>query len=392
MIQHNSTCFACGRHDLHTVLNLGYQPLANSYLKNVTDGENRYPLELCFCPVCTHLQLSHTVDPSELFENYLYVSGTSKTLRDYFDQFPKLVQNYTKGTKVLDIACNDGSQLDSFKAIGYDTYGIDPAKNLYQLSAANHKVICDYLTKDNILDFGVKFDVIIAQNVLAHNNYPKEFLEYCKSALAPGGRIFIQTSQANMVANNEFDTVYHEHLSFFSIKSFCTLAARAGLKTIDIQKTPVHGVSFVFVLSNDEKDADNSEKLIAGERELTLEVMKEYAVKAGKVTEDLKNTITKYKQLGYTVVGFGAAAKGNTLLNYGSIIFDYIVDDNPLKQGLFTPGMRIPIAPPDVLSKETGKLLIVPLAWNFYQEIKEKVQQRAPHATFVRYFPELHIE
>lgn len=392
MIQHNSTCFACGSTNLYTVLNLGYQPLANSYLKNVTDGEKRYPLELCFCQDCTHLQLSHTVDPNELFENYLYVSGTSKTLRDYFDQFPLLVQQYTSGTKVLDIACNDGSQLDSFKALGYDTYGIDPAKNLYPLSAANHKVICDYLTKDNILNFGTKFDVIIAQNVLAHNNYPKEFLEYCKSALLPGGRIFIQTSQANMVANNEFDTVYHEHLSFFSIKSFCTLAARAGLKVIDIKKTPVHGVSFVFVLSNDSADVDNSEKLIATERELTLDIMKEYALKAARVTEDLKNALTKYKQQGYTIVGFGAAAKGNTILNYGSIIFDYIVDDNPLKQGLFTPGMRIPIESPEVLSKETEKLLVVPLAWNFYQEIKEKVQQRAPHAAFIRYFPQLHIE
>ncbi len=390
-MKHNENCFACGSYNVSEILNLGNQPLANSYLKNKTDKEILYPLRLCYCSDCTHLQLSHTVDPNEMFENYLYVSGTSNTLREYFDSFVEIVQKYTNGKTILDVACNDGTQLDSFKKAGYSTYGIDPAKNLFDTSSKNHSIICDYLTKDNIKSFNIKFDAILAQNVLAHNDYPKEFLEYCKSSLNKGGRIFIQTSQANMVKNGEFDTIYHEHLSFFSVKSFCALAKRAGLKVISVFRTPIHGTSFVFVLSNDEEDIDQSDYFTSLETEITPNILKQYTDSAKEIVEKLKTVLFDYKQEGYTVVGFGAAAKGNTLLNFGKIDLDYIVDDNTLKQKLYTPGMKIPIFNPNILEKE-NKLLVVPLAWNFFDEIKKKVQERCPNAIFIRYFPKLRIE
>lgn len=387
----NDYCFACGSRNLHDVLDLGEQPLANSYVKNKQRPESLYPLKLCYCSDCTHLQLSHTVDPREMFENYLYVSGTSNTLREYFKSFVKIVQQHTDGLAVLDIACNDGTQLDYFKQAGFKTYGIDPAKNLFEISSKNHNVICDYLNESNINSFGVKFDAIVAQNVLAHNSYPKQFLEYCKSALNKNGRIFIQTSQANMIPNGEFDTIYHEHLSFFTVKSFCKLASQSGLKVVSVFRTPVHGTSFVFVLSNDESSIDMADYFTLMEDSLTLEELKKYASNAKTIVLNLSTTLNQYKQEGYTIVGFGASAKGNTLLNFGKIKLDYIVDDNPLKQELFTPGMHIPIVHPDILSTEQ-KLIIVPLAWNFFDEIKQKTLVRCPQAKFVRYFPKVSVE
>ena len=223
-----SKCLCCDN-DVELVLDLGDQPPANSYLKSIAEPEQVFPLRLNYCNNCTHLQLSHAVDPDILFKNYLYVSGTTKTLKEYFDNFVKIVEDETISQDklhVLDIACNDGTQLDSFKNKGHHTYGIDPAVNLHKISSINHNVACDYLNEKSISSFDTKFDAIIAQNVFAHNAYPKEFLEICKNYLNDNGTIFIQTSQADMIKYGQFDTIYHEHISFFNAISMKTLTDR----------------------------------------------------------------------------------------------------------------------------------------------------------------------
>lgn len=384
-------CVCCGSIIAKTVLDLNDQALANSYLKTKSEVEYRYPLKLNFCVFCTHLQLTIAVDPDLLFKNYLYVSGTSKTLLNYFKGFVDIVQEYNQtGKRVLDIACNDGSQLDSFKERGYETFGIDPAKNLYEISSKNHKVLCNYFNEDTAKELDGKFDVIVAQNVFAHVSNPLKFLETCKTILAPGGTIFIQTSQADMVHNNEFDTIYHEHISFFSVRSFSRLLERAKLNLIDVKRVPVHGTSFLFVVSNE--GTDNSLNLIKKENLLNLEVMHEYAAKAKKIATMADVKINVYRKLGYKIVGYGAAAKGNTFLNFANINLDYIVDDNPLKHRLFTPGRRIEIFHPDTIGKEVQKVLLIPLAWNFFDEIKEKVKNIKPDGVkYLKYFPEVEV-
>jgi 2-polyprenyl-3-methyl-5-hydroxy-6-metoxy-1,4-benzoquinol methylase len=390
IIKENTNCFACGETDLFTVLNLKEQPLANYYLNSPEDKEYRFPLMLKFCKNCTHLQLSHTVNPDNLFKNYLYVSGTSQTGMDHFENFVDISEKYVPNAKtVLDIACNDGSQLYFYKKKGYQTYGIDPAINLYDLSSKQGKIICDYLTQENIKSFGVEFDMILAQNVFAHNDYPVDFLKYCKSVLSVNGKIFVQTSQANMIENNEFDTVYHEHLSFFNVRSMAATVHRAGLSLIDVLKVPIHGTSYIFVIG---KDGDRSEELIEQEKEINLTTMMFYSNNVYSILSNLWKTIEEYKYKKYKIIGYGAAAKGNTILNASYLKFDYIVDDNPLKHGLYTPGMHIPIKHPDVLKDETGNIAIVPLAWNFFDEIKEKVLQRNSNVIFIKYFPEISIQ
>lgn len=390
MYKNIEECLCCKNKNLILTLDLNLQPLANSYVKNIDDKEDVFPLGINFCPNCTHVQLTHAVDPDELFKDYLYVSGTTKTLKNYFDWFVSFCQNYSTGKNVLDIACNDGSQLDCFKREGYNTFGIDPAENLYELSSKDHKIVCDYLTDDSINSLGEKFDIIIAQNVFAHNTYPAEFLRICKDNLNKDGHIFIQTSQADMIKNNQFDTIYHEHISFFSVKSFCTLAKSVGLNVVDVQRSSIHGTSFIFVLSND--GIDQSEKFISQEYELNNEVMVEYSEKCKKIAIDTFDKINEIRSNGYKVIGYGAAAKGNTFLNFAKFELDYIVDDNPLKQNLYSPGSKIPIFSPDKLLEEKSKVCIVPLAWNFFDEIKEKVYNRdIKNCIFLKYFPEVKI-
>lgn len=388
-------CLCCQRHNLVTVLDLKTQPLANSYLKDSSEKEFSYPLALNYCNDCSHLQLTHAVNPDLLFKNYLYVSGTTQTLRDYFDRFVKITSVYLPNLdkyNVLDIACNDGSQLDVYKKYGHNTYGIDPAENLYHLSSKNHKVICDYFTQSSIDKLDIdSFDVIIAQNVFAHNFYPDEFLKVCRSKLSINGKLFVQTSQSDMVKYGQFDTIYHEHISFFNIHSMYHLAKRTGMYLEDVLKTDIHGTSYVFVLSSDSKN-DNSKLLLINEPKQTLEDAKLFAERALRTVINLKEELNKYKNC--YIVGYGAAAKGNTVLNFGDINLDYIIDDNTLKQGMYTPGRKIKIISLDEMLDKAGDrdIVWVPLSWNFFDEIRKRVKEKYDKpTTFIKYFPELKI-
>ncbi len=384
------SCLCCGNEDLHFSLDLSKQPLANSYLRKQDQEEENYPLGINFCPVCTHIQLTYAINPDKLFRDYLYVSGTTDTAKDYFKWFVEFTQGFTKGKNVLDIACNDGSQLDPYKEKGYNTYGIDPAVNLFEKSSKNHSIVCDYLTKESISKFPISFDIIIAQNVFAHNTYPYEFLRICKEKLNKGGYIFIQTSQADMIRNNEFDTIYHEHISFFSVKSFAYLAKRAGLNLVKVRRSDIHGTSFIFVLS--EQGSDNSKQYISMEKEINLEVIDNYSKNCHRIARETYEEVTRIRQEGYKVIGYGAAAKGNTFINFTGLKLDYIVDDNALKHNLYAPGSRIPIKHPDSLIHEQSKICVIPLSWNFFSEIKRKVAKRGlNNVIFLSYFPELSI-
>jgi SAM-dependent methyltransferase len=393
-------CLCCGSKSLSMTLDLGVQPMANSFLANETDEELTFPLVLNLCRDCFHLQLSHAVNPDLLFRNYLYVSGTSQTLKDYFDWFANLAFDYYQGTpkSVLDIACNDGTQLDSFKRAGLTTYGIDPATNLHPISSANHEVICDYFTDEYVETYKSKnLDIINAQNVFAHNSYPLDFLRQCKEIMHDDTVLFIQTSQANMVQNNEFDTIYHEHLSFFCANSMNELAKRAGLHLIDVAKTPIHGTSYLFVFSKTPRD-NRVEEILLAERNQGLQTPAtyiEYAKKAKQVVVDLNKTIADYRADGYVIAGYGAAAKGMTLVNFGDIHLDFIIDDNPLKQGKFTPGTHDPVVGIDMLDEcKDLKVAFVPLAWNFFTEIKTRIKAVRDQEgdVFVRYFPTINVE
>jgi 2-polyprenyl-3-methyl-5-hydroxy-6-metoxy-1,4-benzoquinol methylase len=389
-------CLCCDNKDLRLILDFKYQPLANNSLNNMEEAEKVYPLKLNFCNSCTHLQLTHAVNPDLMFKKYLYVTGTSKTMRDYLKWFVDYtlenLNNYSE-INVMDIACNDGTLLDIYKNnYGVNTYGIDPSENLYEINSVNHSVDMEYLNNTHAEKYKSKFDIIVAANVMAHNDYPLDFLKICKEMVKNDGRIYIQNSQADMTKNNEFDTIYHEHLSFYSINSFKTLARRAGLILVDVVTVPIHGNSHIFVLSTD-KDMNAIETNKVDSLPLNDEVIDNYAIKCYELINNLHFGLLKLKKDGYKIVGYGSAAKGNTLINASGIKLDYIVDDNPLKQGLFTPGARIPIVHPETLTKENEKLCIVPLAWNYFEEIKNNCLRytNIEDLIFVKYFPEFKV-
>ena len=389
-------CVCCGKSDLSLVLDLNTQPLANSYHKKDEQLEE-YPLGLNLCNDCYHLQLTHIVNPDLLFKDYLYVSGTTKTLRDNFKWFADFVMenSFWNLKNVLDIACNDGTQLDFFKEKGVKTYGIDPAENLYELSSKNHDVKCEYF--DSVF-FGHLFDVIIAQNVFAHNSDPKKFLEDCIKLMDDDSRLYIQTSQAHMVQNNQFDTVYHEHISFFNINSFNELVKRTNLNLIDVIKTPIHGVSYLFVLSKKKMNEHRIQNLIDVERETGLYSKKTYDDYKQNILNIVKSfkKVVEHVQGEYPVIGYGAAAKGNTFLNFADVKLDYVIDDNELKQGLYTPGTNIEIKSVELLKEydEDDRILFVPLAWNFYDEIRKRIKKVRDNKNdlFLKYFPRVILE
>jgi 2-polyprenyl-3-methyl-5-hydroxy-6-metoxy-1,4-benzoquinol methylase len=396
-VTENYSCLACGSTDLELAIDLGIQPLANNFLKD-NSTESKFPLALNLCRKCFHLQLTHTVNPKIIYDNYLYVSGTSKTLKDYSNWFAGYVDETIDRVSynVLDIGCNDGTQLNSFKSLGYNTYGIDPAKNIYEYSKINHNVICDFFGKHIIGKNLPEFDAITAQNVCAHNPNPLEFLETCHDLMSDHTLLFVQTSQADMILNNEFDTIYHEHVNFFNVNSMNELSKRAKLNLIDVLKTPIHGNSYVFVLS---KTIDRSyyiQNLITMEAKLLrLETYRRWQTTVVANLQILKDTLLNYKDNKFKLVGYGAAAKGNTLLNFADIKLDFIIDDSPLKQNTFTPGTKIPVTSIDVLNNihADDKVLFIPLAWNFFNEISNKIKQKRNNKNdvFVKYFPKVEI-
>lgn len=396
----NTSCNACGKHDLRMMLDLGDQPLANNYHKN--EKQDNFPLRLNLCTNCFHLQLSHTVNPDLMFKNYLYVSGTSETLKNYFNFFAKKTLEYNKTAKsILDIACNDGTQLDSYKSLGLNTFGIDPAKNLYEQSfSKGHNIICDYFNSETVSKFkNNKFDIIVAQNVFAHTKYTKDFLDSCFKIMNENSILFIQTSQANMIVNNEFDTIYHEHISFFNTNSMKCIVERSNLFLNDVFKTDIHGTSYVFVISKNDIGRDKISSIIQEEKNNGLYDIRTYANYSAKCYDlifNLKNKLKELKESGYMLIGYGAAAKGNTLLNFGKINLDLIIDDNPLKQNHLTPGMNIPIYESNILSTLdfNQKIVYIPLAWNFYEEIRKKIKNKRNNKNdlFIKYFPNIKVE
>ena len=392
-------CLCCDSTDIEILLDLNNQPLANSYHKQ-DEVLDEYPLGVNICNNCYHIQLTHVVNPDLLFKDYLYVSGTTKTLHDNMKWFVDYVLETTpwgKGNSVLDIACNDGTQLNYFKDKGFKTYGIDPAENLHKLSSKNHTVICDYFNVDK---FDRQFDVITAQNVFAHNSNPREFLEHCGELMHEESVLYIQTSQAEMILNNQFDTIYHEHVSFFNINSMNELVKRTNLTLTDVIKTPVHGISYLFRFT---KSAFEGRRKVFNEIEverqrglLSKKTYDEYTKNIMNLVSEFKELVQNSKREGFKLVGYGAAAKGMTFLNFADVELDVIIDDNELKQELYTPGTNILIKSNEHLKTylDTDKILFIPLAWNFYDEIRDRILKTRENKNdwFLRYFPKVKLE
>ncbi|MDO8270204.1 MAG: class I SAM-dependent methyltransferase [Candidatus Levybacteria bacterium] len=397
-MKEKNICRCCKGKELLTYLNLGNQPLANSYHK----GKKLpvYPLVVNLCTQCFHSQLSVVVNKERMFKNYLYVSGTTDTFRNHTKKLAEdAIKRFDKkNLSVLDIACNDGTQLEYFRDFGCDVMGVDPAENLRSITKEkNINVVVDYWTEKVADLIGKKFEIITGTNVFAHVNDLDQFLNASRIALKKNGLLILEFPYADkMIEHNEFDTVYHEHLSYFLVNSFATLAKRKGFQIVDVLQTSIHGGSIRFFLkAGDDQHCDKVKKLIKEEEMKGLLSVGSYKQFSQRVKKNKKNMIIlieNLKKKNKTVVGYGASAKGNTMLNYFKLKLDYIVDDNELKWGYKTPGRNIPIVSPSAIAEAKDELHVVVLSWNFYNEIVRKVltlKKKNVKVNFLLYVPDV---
>ena len=366
------SCLCC-EGALVPLVNFGRMPLVNTY--GVTE---KFPLAVNRCKVCCHLQLSEAVDPLVLYSDYAYCSGTGKTALDFFSGFARTAMSYVPNAKrVLDIASNDGSQLDAFKALGLSTSGVDPAANLAEIAKAKGHAITVGLFEETFIPEGTTFDIITAQNVVAHTHRPMEFLSRCTDIMHKDSRLFIATSQANMVVLGECDTIYHEHISYFNAGSMMRLAERAGLRLLDIVMNDIHGTSYVFVLGTSGEPSVRVAQRMQWEKAVGLTrpgLYRWWKTHIAEKIERLGRTIDGYKKDGFLTVGCGAAAKGISMLNMAGVKLNVLADNTPTKHYKVTSGMLI-MPFDEIANLQESKVLFVVLAWNVGLEIRRNVEQ-----------------
>lgn len=367
-------CICCGNSNISSLLDLGNQPLAND-LDNLS---NSYPLKLLVCNDCYHCQLSVSVDPDILFSKYLYISGTSNTLKQYFKSFAtNILIKYPNTKSILDIACNDGSQLKEFRNLSknLELFGVDPAKNIVDLIDKNLNInVLNCFWPNNI---NKKFDIIIMQNVLAHTKNALEMLKCAKDHLTESGKIIVQTSQCNMFENGEFDTIYHEHISFFNLNSMIELCKQAGLGVVDCEVADVHGKSYVFTIDKSETSKDKLHRFNYEKNILNQYNIKYYDTYAKLVKNkiDLLKSINNYPNL----IGLGAAAKGTVSLNSAEMYnVQFLLDESPLKIGksIKVGDKQLDIFSLDHIDKNKSYNIII-FAWNFKEELISKLSKHS---------------
>ena len=412
LVPNTIPCPVCSSNNQQRVLDLGNQPFANDFRAGKSESVNltRFPLKLVRCRSCNHLHLSHIASRKKLFDHYLYHSGTSKTLKDYFKWLADLVieksNNETAG-KVLEIACNDGSQLDEFKKRGWKTFGVDPAANIAPIAQQKGHTIKVGFWDENIQlqDFprGESLTAIVAQNVIAHVANPVGFLKTCAKMMGPSTNLYIQTSQCNMHQLGQFDTAYHEHISFFTGHSFVKASVLAGLQIVSFQTTPIHGTSCLVTMklptqsTGDDIGNTTSETMqrrIADEKKegITTDFFYEkYAARSQVTRSWIIAQVNNLREKGYSVGAYGASAKGMTLLHFildddnfqenitlHDLQIDFVLDDAPLKQNTYCPGTTIPVYSTNYLNsnQRNKKLAMIIFAWNFWEEIAKRLSSQ----------------
>jgi SAM-dependent methyltransferase len=394
-------CRCCGSTALCPVLNLGCQPLANSYLREPAELP-RFPLELLVCESCCHNQLSVVVNPERMFRHYLYVSGTSRTLRAHFAEFAQEVLQWVgprpRPHRVLDLACNDGTLLEAFAQEGCVVAGVDPAANLVTLARSKGLDVAEGYWPAARSAVEGYFDLVTAANVLAHVANPATFLAAALDCLTNDGMVVLEFPYCReLIARCEWDTIYHEHLSYFLVAPLLRLLDRVGASAAHIRLVPIHGGSLrVAVRPGAGGHCQEALALAEQERRDGFQNLATYHAFARRVDAcctELWRVVSSQVADGWQVVGYGASAKGNTLLNRCPLPLSYIVDDNPLKHGYLTPGQWIPIQPTATLAEETRPLCLVLLAWNFADEILANVRRLRPGRgdTAVGYIPAVSV-
>ena len=406
------TCRSCGGSDLRPVLDLGQTPLANALLTADQLGrpEPFYPLELFFCADCTLLQISETVPPEQLFREYVYLSSFSTTMLRHAKTLVSEViprQRLDQNSLVVEIASNDGYLLQYYQQAGIPVLGIEPALNIARVAREERGIdtITEFFgidTARTLVANGRRADVIHAHNVLAHVADLNGFAGGLRVLLKDDGVAVIEVPYAKeLIERVEFDTIYHEHLCYFSLTALYLLLRRHGLSIVDVSTMPIHGGTLrIFAAPN--PVADRSKRSNAVEQLLQEEAAwasdyrfyQSFAARVAKLRDELRALLIELKTQHQRIAAYGASAKGSTLLNYcgiGTELLDFAVDRSTVKQGRYMPGVHVPISAPEKLLEQMPSHVLL-LTWNFADEILDQQKEyRARGGRFIIPVPEAKI-
>lgn len=382
-----SSCRFCGTPLTRTFVNLGASPASNSYLRaaDLHKSEMHHPLHAFVCTSCYLVQLEEFETPEQIFSDYAYFSSYSESwLRHAATYCASMSVRFglEPHHNVIEVASNDGYLLKNFVRQGIRVLGVEPAGNVAKAAIdAGVPTMISFFGRDSarrIVGDGVKADLLVANNVMAHVPNLNDFIGGFKILLAANGVVTVEFPHLlNLMRENQFDTIYHEHFSYFSFLTAEALFAAHGLRVFDVEKLTTHGGSLrIYGCHMDARfpTTPHVDELLAEERAAGLDDIATYSgfeKKVHKVKWGVLSFLLRAKEQRKTVAAFGAAAKGNTLLNYcgvGPEFIEYVVDSNPHKQGLFLPGSRIPIYPPDHIH-ETRPDYVLILPWNLSGEI-----------------------
>lgn len=377
-------CRACGHSPLRVVLSLGKMPLANSLVtaEKLGDPEPRFPLDLARCPGCSLVQITETVPPEVLFRDYVYFSSYSDTMvRHAGELVARLIRERRLGPESLavEIASNDGYLLKGYASAGIPVLGIEPARNVARVAEERGiRTICEFF--DEALAKGLarahgRADVIHAHNVLAHVADLAGVVRGIRTLLREDGVAVIEVPYLrDLVEHCEFDTIYHEHLCYFSVTALGRLLRRHRLIISEVERVPIHGGSLRLFVAPTGAAGESVRRLLAEEAAWGVdrdEPLAEFAARVEELKTCLLALLADLKRSGKTVAAYGAAAKGSTLLNYAGIggeTLDFVADRSPHKQGRYMPGVHVPIVAPERLVEVRPDYCLL-LTWNFAEEI-----------------------
>ena len=404
-----TSCRGCRSSRLYLFLPLGDHPLANGFLTEaaLAESEPRFPLDVHACLDCGLIQVADNI-PGEFFRHYVYVPSASDVMVEHFDAFAAALADRlaaAPGALAVDIGCNDGLLLDGLDRRGVRTLGIDPATNIVEMAREKGlEVVNEYFTPalaEQIREQHGPASVVVTTNTYHHIGDLDSFTEGVSILLGDGGQFVVEVPYAlDIVETGQFDGVYHEHVSQFTMKSFVDHFGRFGLRVSEVQTLDVHGGSLrVFATKDGAAVAHQPDvaALIEREEQRGLFEAETYDVFSERVMrnrDELLELLRSIKARGERIAGYGASARGNTLLNFfgiGPDLLDYIVDRNELKHGLYSPGMHIPVCGVDRLTDDMPSHLLV-IAWNFADEIiRQQADYAARGGTFVLPIPEVRV-
>ena len=401
-------CIVCEQQEVETFLDLGETALANKFRTRaeLAEPEQRYPLRVGFCRECGHVQLTERVPPSAMFEDYLYISSASDTLRDHlYELSDVVVARLGLGTDdlVVDIGCNDGTLLGGFRRHGVRTLGVDPARNLAELGNGDVERYVGFFNSKSAVEIAERWGraaAMTATNTFPHIPRLHDFVLGLDTVLAPGGAFVIEAHYVvDMLEQGAFDTIYHEHVSYWALAPMQRLFARHGFEVVNAERLPIHHgqLRATVMRAREGKVQDSVAEALAAERELGVhlsETFERFADDVRRIKHDLHAALAALRADGKRVVGYGAPAKGNTLLAFlelGPETIEYIADRSPLKQGRYTPNTPIPVVAPGRLLEDQPDYVLL-LAWNFADEILEQqAEYRRLGGRFIVPVPEMRI-